>query len=698
MGRAPVEVVLLGDRAEEWAAMLGLPDRVRTMDRQGAAPALWVLDAETDVALVPASGVLACTGSADLGRLAAAARRVGPRREVWLVPRVDASWLAELVAALDAGESLLGFLQGLGQPFAPRAAQRTTRAGPPTTVPLPTAGPPPTAGSADRPDPPRTQTSVELRTAPGSADPPGAADRRRLVADISASGRRCTKALPPDAPATLEVSLKIPRRGQLAADAPLDLPAGPEPVVLDVVASGSVWAAPLTRQVWVPMNDRDQPSTIAAFDFVTGDDGALVSIRIDVLLQGKPLQRVDVAAVVRAVPLAGDRVRVASLATSSGPLPRPGPAAALPEPPGLVSGPGAVTLDATSSDLINVATGAAVPLHDAEEVLDSLGLILSRTLGATDAPEDLRGEASRTLLVSIARRGAQLVEKLAPLGIGAADSVNLLVTPETTLLPLELCYDGPAPQRGARVCAHGSGQASCPGPSARVVCPHAFWGLRRSVCRTVLLQPRRVPPPPSPLQLSRALYAATTRADAESPAADPPTDSLARALHLRLGQVTRVRSWRAWRRAVREHQPGLLLLLAHTEESAGERFLQIGAGSLLSSIDLRPSDVRTAGAPPPLVVLVSCATAQAGDAFGSFHGALTARGAAAVVGTLAKLNGPQGARAAAAVVASLADAAADGSRTLGDVLADARRDLLAQGLLVGLLLVAHGELDTGVLR
>jgi hypothetical protein len=62
------------------------------------------------------------------------------------------------------------------------------------------------------------------------------------------------------------------------------------------------------------------------------------------------------------------------------------------------------------------------------------------------------------------------------------------------------------------------------------------------------------------------------------------------------------------------------------------------------------------------------------------------------VATLTKLQGPHGARAAAAVVRALCGGAAGPAR-LGASMTHARRQLVADGLLVGLFLVSHGEID-----
>ena len=72
-------------------------------------------------------------------------------------------------------------------------------------------------------------------------------------------------------------------------------------------------------------------------------------------------------------------------------------------------------------------------------------------------------------------------------------------------------------------------------------------------------------------------------------------------------------------------------------------------------------------------------------------------GAVAVVATLSKLTGPDGAKAAASVVGALRAPAGAGA-SLGAALTHARRSLLADGLLIGLVLVAHGDVDLELVR
>lgn len=717
-GAAWPAIVLVGSRAAPWAAALGGREglRVATPDDPPRADELWVVDAEgAPPAAGPAVGI-AVTGLGERGPLLALARTLDAAAPVWLVPGAAPDWLPTLLDALASGAGLRAALDAVGEPLRPRTAARPPAgrddwamaeppdagAEPPPPAPPPPPPPPP---APPAPPPPRVEPGQAVPAPPPPAPPPSlepdeappapAADPRRLVADVVIDGRPARRALPPERPAVLTVAIAVPRRGQPAGQQPLDLPheEGQDAVLLDVVASGTPWPQPVTRQLWVPTEATDQPSTQAAFDFVTPGEGSLVSVRLDVLHRGRPLQRASLAASVRARPLPGDAVRLITQNTTAGPLPAGGRRA----PAASEVGAGGLTLDATGADLVNVATGAALPLDGAREILDALGLRLSRTLGDEDAPEDLSGEEARSLLVDLARRGSQLRVLLGPLDVPDDGPLDLLVLPSTTLLPVELCYAGPPPRPSAHLCGHASGDAgSCRGPSTGVVCPLAFWGLRRPVCRSVLLEPGRAAPPAAHLALAPLLYAATTIADAGAPASPRPSEALLAAASALAGDVTQVTNWSAWRRAVREVRPRLLLLLAHTVDGAGERLLQIGVHSQRSAVDLAPADVLAEGGEAPLVVLLACSTAQAGDAFGSLQASLARAGAAAVVGTLGQLNGPQASRAAGAVLQSLADATRDGTASLGAALADARRDLLARGLLVGLLLVSHGELDLAV--
>ena len=137
----------------------------------------------------------------------------------------------------------------------------------------------------------------------------------------------------------------------------------------------------------------------------------------------------------------------------------------------------------------------------------------------------------------------------------------------------------------------------------------------------------------------------------------------------------------------------MLVVLGHLETMAREETLEIGSGAILARADITKRYVSHKDAPPPLVILIACASAAPNDTWGGLPTAFASQGAAAVVATFTKLNGPQGATAASEIARSLSPRPGQPELTLGRALMAARRDLVDQGLLLGLLLVAHGEID-----
>ena len=326
-------------------------------------------------------------------------------------------------------------------------------------------------------------------------------------------------------------------------------------------------------------------------------------------------------------------------------------------------------------------------------------------LAADDAPEALDDPAAKELLVILARVGSKLKRFLAPLDIADEGTLSLLVDATSEVLPLELTYDADAPDADhAVMCEHRPGGARvgertvCTNAGAKVVCPLAFWGQRRNIARTIRHTPgREISRGPSlePVELRSALYAAATKADEDVAGPLKPTQYLADEIAKLLGaeNVLRVSTWEEWRDAVRDQRPQLLVVLGHTESARGEMNLQIGKDSWLKDPDVRADVLHAEGAPGPLVLLLACSSAVPRDPFGGLPAAFTAGGAAAVVATLTKMHGPHGAKAAAAVIKALLEASASGDQTLGAALTVARRRLVQDGVLDGLLLVSHGEID-----
>ena len=520
--------------------------------------------------------------------------------------------------------------------------------------------------------------------------PPGS---RRLIAAVWDGERECRTVAPPERELVLELKIAVPAEGEIAAGAEFPTVPTEEPVAeLEIeVTSPRVWAAPQVQTAQLATGS-DQPSTSAFFDFRSPAGGSALPFDIVVRFRGRVLQTAVLTVPVRDRAVGRDRIRFLATATTAGPEPSTATTAA--EYP----------LSALTGSLVHKT--ASVPLGDVQALLDLLERRASLTLGGDPAPERLDDKSARELLVFLARRGTELRDKLAPLEIGPEGTISVLVRADTPVLPIELVYQGEPPRRTAKLCRHVTEPQAVPPPewgrpcasaSRTVVCPYAFWGMYRTIIRDVEL-PRGQANPRVVLTLPPVLYAASEIADNGTPqGAAKPSDQLQNETESLFGAVERVTSWTAWRVGVRTH-PHLLVLLAHRETSGGETGLFIGDGSFLPSVDVRADVVGRPGpgVAPPLVLLMACASATAGNEFGTLPGAFAARGAAAVVGTLSKLSGPQGSKAGRTILRSLrrsADGAGTAGVTLAESLAQARRDLIAEGLLIGLLLVSHGDID-----
>jgi hypothetical protein len=515
---------------------------------------------------------------------------------------------------------------------------------------------------------------------------------RRLVARVLDGTTVVKSILPPQRALKLAIRVAIPERADVAADEPAPaLPPGPGPTVeLEVVVRGDVWKQqPASQKISISREKLSQPSNWVVFPFTTPDDGDLVSIEIRLLYQGKPLQAATYVSPVRAFALPGERPTLRTFILSG------------PDEPSEEQKPVDVTLDGCGAELVRVrGSDAKVLITDVQEKLDDIEDRISRVLGVPGAPDSFNDQRALELLITLANIGVELGTSLAPLDLGDARSINVLVNPTTRVLPLELVYDGPAPDpKSAKLCPHvaeppPAGQA-CTKASPRRVCPYAFWGLHRSIARTIQSEStrgrKRRPPSPT-LSASSVLYAATVIAD-DGAIMPLPSARVFEAAKQAFNPTTRVTNWTAWRRAVKSGKPNLLVVLGHTMVEGGETNLYIGKNSAIARARITDALLRTEGSPPPLVLLIACASAALGDPFGSLPGTMTAKGAGAVVGTLSKIIGPHGAAATTHLLQTIHDLAGTDA-SVGDAVAAARRSLVAERRPIGLILVSHGEVDT----
>jgi CHAT domain len=536
---------------------------------------------------------------------------------------------------------------------------------------------------------PRSQRARD-RTAPT----PSESDRtplRTLRAEIALEGRICRRSLEPGREHQLHVYIAPPGgRGRKADEAAIADGDRAVELLVDVRSfDGSIHE---TASLVLPTFDRNFASTVAVVKFAAGDEGSFLALNITVLYEGRPIQAAVVQAAVRAKPSSRERIRLHHVPLSA------------PNEPHKDMTTADATLECTPTSLRRVGvTGAVeVPLSAVEEITTVMAEAASKVLfamGSTatfDQPEVMR------MLINLARLGAKLRDTLAELGVADAQTIALVAHRDSPLVPLELAYDGVAPALGARLCACVSDPIVHPATrtshaSQNTVCPYAFWAMNRLIVRTIGGTPAKRPPArprPAPLSLRPIVYGAAKTADELSPLWEKPTKKLQDALTHHSGgrQSTRVRSWRAWRGALRRATPQLLVVVGDTEMRGGATNLVIGRRSPLP---LRRVSVREATANAPVLVLMVCASNMTGDVLGGFPAAFIDKGAAAVIASLTSV-GCQATAAAAALVHAM-----HSNRplrpTLAAALTEARQQLIARGSPVGLLLVAHGDTDISLI-
>ena len=353
---------------------------------------------------------------------------------------------------------------------------------------------------------------------------------------------------------------------------------------------------------------------------------------------------------------------------------------------------------------------------------------------------DPDNKATCELLVTLARLGRGFYDAFAELpGIGAllaeaSDGserrprrLQLLSKNSGDLLSLELCYDQEMPDEDAEVCPEWPKvlnkrppterrcQYPCQRDLLKTVCPLGFWGMFDTIerhmyepekaadiqghgaefeVRCEAVDERRALPP-----LRSVLLGAADKAKEFDPVEfQVALDGMKAFIEEHGGRLIEVGSWKAWDAAIgTPDSPDLLMLMAHNEEIMGASMLQIGPKSdkgrtytkiKAPQVHMPPVVPPEAG---PLVLLFGCRTATDEVPFQSFISAFRKAGASVVVATLSTVRGRHMAPAAKETLAVLLEHANSEPESIGDVLVDVRRRLLAKGMPVGFTFVAFGD-------
>jgi hypothetical protein len=632
----------------------------------------------------------------------------GPAPIIDLVPdRPDTRFIPRMAAAMGA--------EGFAMAEPPPADDAMTMAEAPSDDAM-TMAEPPADDAMTMAEPP---ADVEMTIAEGPAETP---EVRRLQAEITetASGKRRRHAFAPGTAHTLGVHIGPGAAGALSADAfpeadvHFDTAVG---ALLDVelVTTGPDGTARQHQPMVLPPSGA---TAQARFALPVAAGATEVTCSVLVFQGARLLQSAEIRGPVakKDAKVAGEGirfVRTADLATTS--VERSAPIdASLSFHVGsagealLVGGDGPSRIISIGG-LAELQTQIRMLLMQAANVDADDGLDHGSDTDSAGSPGS---EQQVELMRGLARVGNMLHQRLRPqLGGVSIEHTVQVTTADDDVIPIEMVYDFGFPSSKAGLCKNWQKalvDGRCPtcrprDGKTRVVCPMGFWGVRLMVERQLATsggqagdaspvgQPR--PGLDTLPAIDRVLFAASDRVDGISKAQRQRTIDL---LHERLGDRCRTAdSWRAWRKAIPEHRPGLLITLPHNEGAPdGLRMLEIGHRSHLD-IGAVTSDyvVAADAAVGPVVLLLGCDTAHADVSWQSAASAFRRRGAAVVVGTLVQALGRQTAPMTRLIADALWGPDAVTSTTVGEVVRSVRRRLIAQGMTLGMSLVAFGDAD-----
>jgi hypothetical protein len=343
---------------------------------------------------------------------------------------------------------------------------------------------------------------------------------------------------------------------------------------------------------------------------------------------------------------------------------------------------------------------------------------LTRVATSNQPITSLREPRMEALLAFVAAHGAVMYESIGGIrlvnALKHAKRIHVLTARPEAYVPLELAYDRPAPNPGAKLCSgaesaleNGACSDMCEtlGPDAKsYVCPVGFLGLSRVIERHAS-DPLSSPAPelrldwgnePSPgrdaLALAGSLFAASARVDDEVAGSSA---SVLAALNA-VAPTKPVQTWTAWQEEISKRGPGLLVVLPHTLEDTTFKLptLEIATSEdlLLSQIEIEHVRLDALG-PGPVVLLLGCDTGVQPIPYESFVVRLRSRHASIVVSTISSVLGRHAAPTAVALIEALLRHRGDPTKTFGDVMLAVRRELLRKPIAMSLALSAYGDAD-----
>ncbi|MCX5508316.1 hypothetical protein [Pseudomonas sp. BJa3] len=342
-----------------------------------------------------------------------------------------------------------------------------------------------------------------------------------------------------------------------------------------------------------------------------------------------------------------------------------------------------------------------VPLGN-DEIAEAPKELLFTLQSAVNNPEaDLA-----PLMMDLANDGALLQRVLTerePQWPGSEGRLQL-VSQDHAFFPIEYLYDGPIPpSRKAPLCSQrvtclkrGSAEPGCGIRKAREqLCPMGFLGISGIIERHTWTPGQAPnlwnrPPVEQPGRhriddLSKVVFTASDRADVfwdgdvEQEVVRLQTIETALA-------VKRVATWEDWTYRLELESPSMLLMILHKDKN----WLYTGAEDSLSLGGM--SEQHVGGA--PLVIAIGCSTGLGEMPGSSLPAILRNCGASVVIAAMTSVLGRHANRVARDLAKHLRQAAsAWGTVHIGEIISALRRQLLIEGVALGLAVVAFGDAD-----
>jgi hypothetical protein len=377
--------------------------------------------------------------------------------------------------------------------------------------------------------------------------------------------------------------------------------------------------------------------------------------------------------------------------------------------------------NAVAAGLVHSGPDSGKTLCFRQPRIDKAAQSIRATLEDVVTDESLQGglgtKAAQALLWKLAQHGRILYECIGQrlekeLAGRDLSRLQLVQTDPSAFIPIEFVYDLPPPANGAPLCRNW--QAALTGRPCTanhhkvdalghlgVVCPSGFWSVSKVIERQILedltaeelansdfgVRAEPTAKRPSLPPIGSALFAWSEILDNAVPGTSADVlKSLDRATGKHAAAVS---TWLEWAEAVAERHPALLVLLSHTVDDA----LEIGpedSGERATLAQINSRFVKKLAQDAPIVFLLGCDTAVSDDKLVSFVGRFRDQGAALVVGTITPVLGEHSAAVVKAVISKLAQKR-ERPASFGELMRDARRDLLSKGELTALCATSFGD-------